>query len=365
MNRIFPWLFTKSLLITCRIAKNVFPAPAEPDTWMSSCQYLESSLSFSAWWFVSCEEVKRLAEYWSKNDVLSTASSSVIPHFSKAPFSRDAKSSLSTASLSRCFSWICCRSKSTAKEGMPFWSRDSMYRLYMEFCCILHDLLQRVLSQYVQVQELLKKVRGVPQTLGLELFPCFLARHLPFHIMMVMVVLGVLRNRRLEKLSCDKTILIWVKCVDNVTRFELSSQEFRHINFVIIPSAICAPHLIQLGDFTLLGATAPFPIPKFGRWKHCPEDFALAYFTREEHHFKFLSQVYCCLDSVKPLLKPSAAPAGSSLVLLPQFFSVFSIFIRCLSKHDMTIHCFCSFFRSAFSSSVHMCFTSWRYPRAL
>ena len=168
-----------------------------------------------------------------------------------------------------------------------------------------------------------------------------------------MVVLGVLRNRRLEKLSCDKTILIWVKCVDNVTRFELSSQEFRHINFVIIPSAICAPHLIQLGDFTLLGATAPFPIPKFGRWKHCPGDFALAYFTREEHHFKFLSQVYCCLDSVKPLLKPSAAPAGSFLVLLHSFSACF------LSSSDAFPNTIWLFIASAlffsFCFSPHRC----------
>ena len=107
------------------IARNDFPAPAGADKWTSSCKYLESSLSFSAWWFVSCEEDKRLAAYWLKNDVLSTASSSVIPRFSKALFSRKAMSSLSTASLSRCFSWMFWMSKSTAKQGIPFWSRDS------------------------------------------------------------------------------------------------------------------------------------------------------------------------------------------------------------------------------------------------
>ena len=95
-----------------------------------------------------------------------------------------------------------------------------------------------------------KKICGVPQTLGLKSFPCFLAHHLPFHIIVVMVVLGILRHGHLEKFGCDKTILIQVKCIDNVTRFELFSQEFRHIDFVVIPSAICAPHLIPLGQTT-------------------------------------------------------------------------------------------------------------------
>eukprot|EP00435_Cladocopium_sp_Y103_P039091 s801_g10.t1 len=98
---------------------------------------------------------------------------------------------------------------------------------------------------------------------------------------MVVMVLG----ETWENFGCDKTILFRVKCVDNVTRFELLSQELRHIDFVVIPSAICAPHLIQLGDLPFLGTTAPNSIPKVDLWQHCPGDFATAYLTREEHDF--------------------------------------------------------------------------------
>ena len=276
--------------------------------------------------------------------LIEKASSSVIPRFSKALFSRKAMSSLSTASLSWCFSSIVWRSKSTAKQGIPFWSRDSCTDFTWSFVASSTIFFKESFPNTSKRKSFSKKNRGVPQTLGLKVVPCFIAHHLPFHIMMVMVVLGV-RNRRLEKLSCDKTILIWVKCVDNVTRFELFSQEFRHIDFVVVPSAaaICASHLIQLGNFPLLGATTPNSIPKVHFWQHCPGDFATAYVTWEKDNLKFLSQVHCCLDSVKSLLEPSAAPTRSLPVLLPELLSFCPILVSGFSENNVTFHRFCSF----------------------
>ena len=235
----------------------------------------------------------------------------------------------------------------------------------MEFRYILHDLLQRVLSKYIQLQEFLKKVCGVPQTLGLKTFPCFLAHHLPFHIMVVMVVLGVLRHWHLEKFGCDKTILIWVKCVDHVTRFELFSQEFRHIDFVVVPSAICAPHLIQLGNFPLLGATAPNSIPKVHLWKHCPRDFATAYVTWEKTTLSFCPRSTAVLTRSNHFWN-QAQPQLARFPFCSHRCRAFALSLSVAFPKTMWLFIASALFLlSDFSSSVHMCFTSWRYPRSL
>ena len=58
------------------------------------------------------------------------------------------------------------------------------------------------------------------QMLDLKLSPYVLAQYLPFHIMVIMVLVGIIRNAHWEKFGRHETIR--AKCFYNVNRFEFS-----------------------------------------------------------------------------------------------------------------------------------------------
>lgn len=87
---------------------NIFSAQAGTDKWTSS--KLQSSLSLSVWWCVSCEEIQRLAHVGGKKCLVQFLWNSTFSSFFQSIIKWVCwdvlASSLSTAYLSWCLSWI-------------------------------------------------------------------------------------------------------------------------------------------------------------------------------------------------------------------------------------------------------------------
>lgn len=176
------------------------------------------------------------------------------PRFSKASlFNGNAKSSFSTASLNWCLSWILSmifkviiqkrhqlrdavlyyskwiwRSKSTAKQSMPCWSRDSYFTLSPVASCTI--FFKGCFPNTPMWKSFSRKPVACRKRLVSNRLSVFLHTNLPFHIM-VMVILEV--NRNWQKSGDDKTI--------HVPRIELCRQGIRSRRLHDIPICRCDP----------------------------------------------------------------------------------------------------------------------------
>ena len=274
-------------------------------------------------------------------------------------------SSLSTASLSRCFSWMFWMSKSTAKQGIPFWSRDSCTDFTWSFvtsCTIFFkESFQIHSAPRVSQKSLWRAADAWSQNISLfSGTPPAISYHSGHGGSWRPQALAFGEVRLWQNYSdpgqmrrqCHQVWTVQPRIPSHRLRrspiCDLCTASHPAWQFPLFGSHHTQFHPKGSLLGSILQGTLPQPTwpGKKTTLSFCPRSTAL--FTRSNHFWN------------------QAQPQLARFPFCSQSCWAFALSLSVAFPKTMWLFIASALFLlSDFSSSVHMCFTSWRYPRSL